>query len=181
AAIEAIAGVVPALFGLLTSAVPFFLTRLAARRAIRTSKATALSLSHILAGAVAFPLVYGLEVAWVWSEFSRAATIAFALLLVPTGLYAWFWWRRMQTLAVNLGGRLASWMKVEAVSRVVEARNELLRRMERMRERYRAEVLGWGPIGSVSGARRRQLTTAVTVVGLVLVAAFLFGLRNRAV
>ena len=88
AAIEAIVGIGPALFGFLTSAVPFFLTRMVARRAVRTSKATVLSLSHILAGAVAFPLVYGLEVAWVWSEFSRVATIAFALLLIPGGLFA---------------------------------------------------------------------------------------------
>ena len=180
AAIEALAGAIPALFGFITSAVPFFITRTIARRAIRTSKATALSLSHILAATVLFPVAYALEVLWVWNTFSRAATIAFALLLVPTGLFAWLWWRRMKTLAVNVGGRVASWMKVEAVSRVVEARNELLQRMERMRERYRAEVLGWGPIGSVGGARRR-LTTAVTVVGLALVAAFLFGLRNRAV
>ena len=180
AAVEAMVGVGPALFGCLTSAVPFFLTRMAARRAVRTSKETVLSLSHILAGAVAFPLVYGLEVAWVWSEFSRAATIAFALLLVPSGLFAWLWWRRMKTLAVNVGGRVASWMKVEALARVVAQRNELLRRMERMRERYRTEVLGWGPITFDRGIAWR-VVTALAVVAVSVAAAFVFGLRNRPV
>src|SRR4030095_2829174 len=177
AAVEAIVGAAPALFGFLTSAVPFFLTRMVARRAVRTSKATVLSLSHILAGAVAFPLVYGLEVAWVWSEFSRAATIAFALLLVPAGLFAWFWWRRMKTLAVNVGGRVASWMKVDALARVVDQRNELLRRMDRMRERFRAEVLGWGPVRWDRGIWWRG-ATAVVVVAASVLGAFVFGLRN---
>ena len=180
AVLEAIAGVVPALFGFLTSAVPFFVTRMLSRRAIRTSKPTALSLSHILAGAVAFPLIYGLEVAWVWSEFSRAATIAFALLLVPGGLFAWFWWQRMKTLAVNVGGRVAAWMKVDALARVVAQRNELVRRMERMRERYRKEVLGWGPINIDRGIAWR-VVTALTVVVVSVAAAFVFGLRNRPV
>jgi 1-acyl-sn-glycerol-3-phosphate acyltransferase len=180
AVVEALVGVVPALFGFLTSAVPFFLTRFAARRAIRTSTATALSLSHILAAAVAFPLVYGLEVALVWSEFSRAATIAFALLLVPTGLFARFWWRRMQTIAVNIGGRAASWMKLDALARVVAQRNELLRHMEQMRGRYRKEVLGWGPIRIERGLWWR-VVTIVVVVALSVTSAFVFGLRNRAI
>jgi 1-acyl-sn-glycerol-3-phosphate acyltransferase len=178
AAVEAIVGIVPALFGFLTNAVPFFVTRTVARRAIRSSKATALSLSHILTGAVAFPLAYGLEVAWVWSEFSRAATIIFALLLVPGGLFTWFWWQRMQTIAVNVGGRVASWMKVDALARVIAQRNELLHRMERMRERYRKEVLGWGPIGVDRGIWWR-VVTAVVVVVVSVAAAFVFGLRNR--
>ena len=181
AAVEALVGAIPALFGFITGAVPFFLTRAIARRSIRTSKATALSLSHILAAAVVFPVAYALEVLWVWSAFSRAATIAFALLLVPTGLFAWLWWRRMKTLAVNVGGRVASWMKVDAVARVVEARNGLLQRMEQMRERYRVEVLGWDPIAPVPGFWRREGTMAVTVMGLALLGAFLFGLRNRPV
>ena len=180
AAIEALVGAVPALFGFITSAVPFFVTRALARRAIRTSKATALSLSHILAGAVAFPVAYALEVAWVWSEFSRAATIAFALLLVPAGLFSWFWWQRMKTLAVNVGGRVASWMKVDALARVVQARNDLLRRMEQMRDRYRAEVLGWGPVQQDRIGWRR-VVTILAVVALSVGAAFVFGLRNRAV
>ena len=181
AAVEALAGAIPAFFGFVTGAVPFFVTRTIARRTIRTSKATALSLAHILAAAVVFPIAYALEVLWVWHSFSRAATIAFTLLLVPTGLFAWLWWRRMKTLAVNVGGLIASWMKVDAVARVVKARSDLLRRMEHMRERYRAEVLGWGPIAPVRSVWWQRTATAVTVTALVLLAAFLFGLRNRPV
>jgi 1-acyl-sn-glycerol-3-phosphate acyltransferase len=157
---EAALGVLPALFGFLTGAVPYYATKRFARRATRrTANVAALSLTHILAGAVLFPLVYGLEVAWVWSEFSRVATVTFAVLLVPTGLFALVWARRMRKLAVNLGGRIATWMKLDAAARVGEARNQLIQRLEHMRERYRAEVLGWGPVAPHSGVLLRRRRT----------------------
>jgi hypothetical protein len=112
------------------------------RQPSRRSAANRLSLAHLLTGAVGFPVIYGIEVAWVWTEFTRVAAAAFALLLVPTGLFALAWTHRMRTLAVNVGGRMASWMKLDAVARVAEARSQLLRRLDHMRERYRAEGLG---------------------------------------
>ena len=48
-------------------------------------------------------------------------------------------------LAANAGGRMARWLKLDAAARVAEARRELIQRMEAMRSRYRAEVLGWDP------------------------------------
>ena len=182
AAAEALLGAVPALFGFLTGAVPYYATKRFARRASRREGNVAtLSLSHVLAGAVAFPLAYGLEVAWVWSEFSGVATIAFALLLAPTGLFAWLWTRRMRKLAVNLGGRVASWMKLDEVARVAEARNHLIQRMEHMRERYRAEVLGWGPVPAGRAVVFRWLAAALTLVSLTILALFVFALRDRSV
>ena len=78
AAAEAILGLVPALFGFLTGAIPYFAAkRFAERASARDSNVAALSFRQILAGAVAFPLVYGLEIAWVWQSFSGVVTIAF--------------------------------------------------------------------------------------------------------
>jgi 1-acyl-sn-glycerol-3-phosphate acyltransferase len=142
ATIEALVGAIPSLFGLLTGGPPYFATRWIARLTSGHEGAATLSLNHILVGAVIFPIVYGAEVALVWNASSGVATIAFALLLVPTGLFAWVWTSRMRTLAANVGGRVAAWMKLDAVARVGEAQTELIRRMERMRERYRTEVLG---------------------------------------
>ena len=146
AAAEAILGLVPALFGFLTGAIPYFAAkRFAERASARDSNVAALSFRQILAGAVAFPLVYGLEIAWVWQSFGGIATIAFGVLLIPTGLFSRVWTRRMRKLSVHLGGRLAAWLKLDAVARVREAQDQLLQLMERMRGRYRTEVLGWGP------------------------------------
>ena len=179
---EALLGVLPALCGFLTGAVPYYATKRFARSASRREGNVAtLSLNHVLAGAVAFPLFYGLEVAWVWREFSGVATITFALLLIPTGLFAWVWMRRMRKLAVNVGGRMAAWMKLDAVARVGEARNHLMQRMERMRERYRAEVLGWGPIPPRRAGVLRRLAAALALVTLIILVLFGYALRDRSV
>ena len=149
AIVEALVGALPALFGWLTGAAPYYVTTKLARLVSRRERNIAtLSLGHILIGAIVFPAIYGLELLWVWSAFSRVATLTFALLLVPTALFARAWIRRMRKVAAHVGGRMAAWMKLDAVARVVEAQNQLLHRMERMRERYRAEVLGWGPVDS---------------------------------
>lgn len=146
AAVEALLGAVPALFGFVTGAVPYYFTKWLARHVTkREHNPAALSLSHVLIGAAAFPLVYTLEIWWVHREFSAIVTLMFALLLVPAGLLARAWTHRMRKLAVNVGGRLWAWMIPQAVARVTEARNDLVQRMERLRSRYRTEVLGWAP------------------------------------
>jgi hypothetical protein len=151
---EAALGAVPAAFGFITGAIPYFLVKkVAARIARRTRNVAAVSLTHVLAGAVAFPLVYGVEVFWLSRQFSPIATMTFALLLVPSGLFALAWTHRMRMLAANAGGRMATWLKLDAAARVAEARRELIARMEAMRSRYRAEVLGWDPaVAPRSGA-----------------------------
>lgn len=182
AAVEAVLGLIPALFGFLTGAVPYFAVRSFARRATRREGSVAVrSLTHILAGAVAFPVVYGLEIAWVWSQFSTVATVTFALLLVPGGLFALAWAHRMRKIAANLGGRVASWMKLDAVARVREARDQVLQRMERMRSRYRAEMLGWAPAVPRPRLPWRTVVGAIAIVALVVLARFAIGLRDRAV
>jgi hypothetical protein len=50
-------------------------------------------------------------------------------------------------------------MKLDAAARVGEARNQLIQRLEHMRERYRAEVLGWGPVAPHSGVLLRRRRT----------------------
>ncbi len=179
AAAEAILGAIPALFGFLTGAIPYYLTKKFTRR-YTSEHAPSLSSAHVLAGAVAFPIAYGLELAWVWRHFSDVATVAFAILLVPCGLFARVYVRRLRKLAAHLGGRIAGWMKLEAVARVRQARDDLLVQLDHIRDRYRAEVLGWPPLALGRGVSRRVLI-AILLLILTALALFVVQLRDRKV
>ncbi|MFQ5927718.1 MAG: 1-acyl-sn-glycerol-3-phosphate acyltransferase, partial [Terriglobia bacterium] len=183
AAVEALVGAIPALSGFATGAIPYYVTKAVARRyASRLRHLPSLSFAHILVGAIVFPLTYGLELGWVWWHFSDAVTIAFAILLVPTGLFARFYTHRMRKLAAHLGGRIATWMKLAAVVRVRLARDDLLLRLDHMRDRYRMEVLGWGPLPSArSVVPPRVLLGALLLAVLIPLALFLAQLRDRPV
>jgi len=172
---ETILGLVPALFGVLTGAIPYFAAKkFAERGSARDGNLASLSLRHLLAGAVTFPLVYGLEIAWVWREFSDAATIAFVILLIPTGLFALGYARRIRTIGSHLGGRAASWFKLGAVVRAREAQDELVQKLDVMRNRYRQEVLGWDPLPANFKRRRtRAALASVTILGVVTIAMLL--------
>ena len=144
---ETVLGAPAALFGLITAAVPYYLTREVSRRiAVHTQHSAGLSLTHILAGAIAFPRAYALEIWWVWKNFSETATLVFSALLVPAGLFALFYLYRVRKLAVHLSGRAAGLLKLEAVARVALERDKLLELLDHMRDRYRVEVLGWAPL-----------------------------------
>ena len=182
---EAIIGLVPALFGLLTGAIPYFATkRFAHRASARDGNIAALSFRHILAGGVMFPLVYGLEIAWVWQALSDVVTVVFTVLLIPTGLFALGYARRMRTIVAHVGDRTASWFKLEAVARVRKAQDELVRTLDVMRGRYRQEVLGWDPLPARFTRRRtRTALVSVFVIGAVTTAVlfilFIRGYRDQ--
>ena len=167
--LEALLGAMPALFGFLTGAIPYYLTQVAGRRvAVRTGHAPIISLTHILGGAIAFPLVYGLEIGWIWGHASPSTTLVFTLLLIPTGLFTRFYARRMWRWSRHLGGRIESWMKLDAVVRVAQARDDLLLGLDQMRDRYRVEVLGWTALPSRLPAPPNLAFSAPLVVTLIL-------------
>ena len=179
---EVLLGAIPALFGFLTGGIPYYLTRGVSNKILSNTKhPPALSLSHILVGIVAFPLFYGLEIWWLSSYASDAATIAFTLLLIPTGLFARFYIRRGWTLFSHLGGRVSSWMKLSAVTRVTQARNDLLQRMDHMRDRYRVEVLGWSALAPRRPLPLRTAWGVLLAVVLVFLGFFVAQLRDRGV
>ena len=181
AAAEVILGAIPALFGFLTGAIPYYLTKVFSRRyTSQMEHASALSSAHLLVGAVAFPITYGLELAWVWRHFSDVATVAFAILLVPCGLFARFYVRRLRKLAVHLGGRIAGWMKLDAVARVRQARDNLLVHLDHIRERYRVEVLGWPHLAIGHGVSRR-VVVAILLLILTALALLVAELRDQKV
>ncbi len=173
---EVLLGAIPALFGFVTGAIPFYLTRGVSNRILSSTKhAPALSSAHIMAGLVAFPLFYGLEI-WLLSIYASApATLAFILLLIPTGLFARFYIGRVWKLFSHLGGRLSSWMKLSAVTRITQAQNDLLQRMDQMRDRYRVEVLGWSTVPPRRPFPLRTAFAVLLVVVLVLLGFFVAG------
>ncbi len=181
-AAEVLLGAVPALFGFLTGAIPYYLTRAISSKILsKTRHAPGLSLSHILVGMVLFPLFYGIEIWWLSRVASDAATIVFTLLLIPAGLFARLYTRRVWKLFAHLGGRVSSWMKLGAVTRVTRAQSDLLRRMDRMRDRYRVEVLGWSPLPPRRPLPLRKAFAVLLAVVLVFLGFFLVQLRDRGV
>ena len=141
ATLELALGLIPAAFGYLTGALPFYLTRyLASVYASRTHHLPSLSLWHVLIGGVLFPLIWGLEVFAVWSAGSFNLTVLFGVLLVPSGLFGRIYIRRSRKLALHLSGRIAAWMKMGSVLRVRDARSELITLMDTVRSRYLEEV-----------------------------------------
>jgi hypothetical protein len=70
-------------------------------------------------------------------------------------------------------------MKLDAVARVVRAQQDLVARMDEMRERFRAEVLGLPPsIPRRQQSWRKALVPMAGILALVA-AAFVYGLRDR--
>ena len=110
--VEAALGAAPALFGFATGAAPYFLTRWFAARFAPKDRVATLSTSQLLLGALAFPLCYAALIAAVAWRFSDAATVVFALLLIPSGLFARAYARRMRTIIAHIGDRTASWFSL---------------------------------------------------------------------
>lgn len=179
-AAEAIFGAPIALFGFITGSIPYFLTKYVARNIVARSKhPPSFSISHILAGAIAFPLVYTLEIIWVWRHFSDIATLTFAVLLVPAGVFALAYGDRIRKLAVHLGGRISAWMKLGEIAQAVQARDELIKRLDQMRDRYRVEVLGWQPVTTDTGVRWLRLVPLIVTLASLLLLVFYLELRDR--
>ena len=173
---EALLGAIPALFGFVTGFLPYVVTRTYARRSkAREDAASGPRASRLLVGVLSFSLFYGGLIGLVQWEFSDAAAILLAVLLIPTGLVALGYARRMRTIVAHLGDRTASWFKLKAVARLREAQDELVSRLDVLRNRYRVEVLGLEPLPA--RFKRRSMWAAVarvSVIGFLTAAAVLF-------
>ncbi len=172
---EAALGAIPALFGFLTSFIPYFVTRAVVRRGSTSEdRRSGLTSSQLLVGALTFASFYGGLVGLVAWQFSDQATVLLAVLLIPMGMFTRGYARRMRTIVAHLGDRTASWFKLEAVARVRQAQDELVGGLDVLRNRYREEVLGWDPLPahfkrrSTSAAFARVSVIAVLAVGAVL-------------
>lgn len=167
--VEAALGSVPALIGFLTGAVPYFVARSYVRRAVRLSGGTVSRGQLSLIAAAVFVPWYGALVALVAWQFSRDATVLFAALLIPTGLFAVRYAGRMRSIAAHIGERTASWFKLDAVARVRTARDELIAELDGLRNRYRKEVHDWDPLPT--DASRRTIRAGVARVTFVTASA----------
>ena len=172
---EAALGAIPALFGFLTSFIPYFVTRAVVRRTSTPEEGRAgITASQLLVGALTFLSFYGGLVGLVAWQFSDQATVLLAVVLIPAGLFARGYARRMRTIVAHVGDRTASWFKLGAVARVREAQDELVGSLDTLRNRYRQEVLGWDPLPahfkrrSTSAALARVAVIAILTVGAVL-------------
>jgi len=174
---EAVLGAIPALFGFLTGFIPYSVTRAVARRSsMSTDGRVVLTPNQWFVGALAFTTFYGGLVGLVaWLQYSTAAAVLLAVLLITTGPFALGYTRRMRTIVAHLGDRTASWFKLGAVARVREAQDQLVGELDVLRNRYREEVHGWDPLPA--HFKRRSMWAAlarVSLIGVVTTGAVLF-------
>ena len=163
---EATLGAIPALFGFVTGFLPYVVTRTYARRSTPPEEAeSGPTASRLLVGVLSFSLFYGGLIGLVAWEFSDTAAILLALLLIPTGLVALGYARRMRTIVAHLGDRTTSWFKLKAIARLREAQDELVSRLDVLRNRYRVEVLGLDPLPA--HFKRRSMWAAVARVSVI--------------
>ncbi len=174
---EAVLGAIPALIGFLTGSIPYFVTRAYTRRAaggggedIAPGPAP---LRHLLVGTLPFLLFYGGLLALTAWQFSDQATVMLAVLVIPTGMFALAYAKRMRTIVAHIGDRTASWFKLGAVARIREARDELVAELDVLRNRYRKEALGWEPLPPVATrlSKRAAVLHVSTIAGLAATAA----------
>jgi len=161
---EAALGALPALFGLLTSGIPYLVTRVVVRRPDMNSRRT-------LVRVVTFTAFYSGLVGLVAWRFSGQATLLLEVLLIPTGVFARGYAQRMRTIVAHLGNRTASWFKLGAVASVREAQSELVGSLDVLRNRYRAEALGLTPLP----AHYRRRTTRAALARVTVIAALTAG------
>jgi len=178
---EALLGALPALFGLVTGGIPYLVTKKygADTRATGPGESEPRRTSRLV-GALSFSLFYGGLIGLVAWQFSDLATIMLAVLLIPTGLFATAYLRRMRTVLAHLGDRTASWFKLQHVARLREAQDDVVGRLDLLRNRYRVEVLGWDPLPR--HFKRRNMWSAVarvSAIGVLTASVALFGMAYR--
>ena len=173
---EAILGVLPALFGLVTSFLPYTVTKTyVSRTGGPEENGTRPTNGQVLVGVLSFSIVYGGLIGLVASRFSDQATVLMAVLLITTGPFALGYIKRMRTIVAHVGDRSASWFKLKAVTHLRQAQSELVEELDILRNRYREEVLGWDPLPA--GSRQPSIRPAVIrvfVIGLLTASAVLF-------
>ena len=171
---EAVLGAIPALIGFLTGSIPYFVTRAYTRRAAGGADVAPgpAPLRHLLVGMLPFFLFYGGLVALTAWQFSDQATVLLAVLLIPTGMFALAYAKRMRTIVAHIGDRTASWFKLGAVGRIREARDELVAELDVLRNRYRKEALGWEPLppDATRPSKRAAVLRVSRIAGLVATA-----------
>lgn len=174
---EAVLGAIPALLGFLTGFIPYYATRAVVGRSSTSADGGPVLISkQWFVGALVFSAFYGGLVGLVaWLQYSTAASVALAVLLITTGPFTLAYARRMRTIVAHLGDRTASWFKLEAVARVREAQDELVGRLDVLRNRYREEVHGWDPLPAHFKRRSTWAALArVSAIGVATTGAVMF-------
>lgn len=169
--VEGVLGFVPALVGAITSGPPLIAARLyTRRRADAVRKVGRIDEGSVQRFALAvFGLYWAALVGVVAVNFSDQATLVLALVLIPAGLFAVTYVRRMRSIAAHIGKRTAGWVGLADVARVREIQSEVITQLDAARNRYRQEVKGWEPLPP--DAMRRTTRGAIGRVAFIGAAA----------
>jgi hypothetical protein len=178
--VEAVLGFLPMLVGALTSGPPLLLSRAYTRRkAVDAGGPGRLELGAIQRVALAAFGVYwtGLVGLVAWN-FSDQATLVLAVILVPAGLFALTYVARMRSITAHMGTRTAGWFGLGDVAHVRQAQLELVEQLDRARNRYRQEVMGWAPLSP--DAMRRTTRGAIGRIAFIGASVVVVGLLGVA-
>lgn len=164
---EGVLGFVPALIGAVTSGPPVMAARLYTRRSVhQAGEVDGVDAPDVQRFALAaFGLYWAALVGVVAVNFSDQATLVLALVLIPSGLFAVTYVRRMRSITAHIGKRTAGWLGLADVARVRELQSEVITRLDVARNRYRQEVKGWDPLPP--DAMRRTTRGAIGRVAFI--------------
>lgn len=129
-----------ALYGLLNNLLADRLASLSVRLFARKEDRTMVAMQRVLGGAVGLPLTYGLQGAAVWRLWGMPAALAYVATCPASGLFAWWYLRRLARAAVTLEEGAALLTHRWLLDRLRRRRAALRRELDRARERYLAEI-----------------------------------------
>jgi hypothetical protein len=132
-----------AAWGVVSHALPYWLTALAARCLATSPDVTATV--KLVAGAVLYPACWALEAWVVWRWLGRWGLAAFVVGLIPTGLFALDWQARLARVRRDAWAFVRFLWDRDLLARLAARRRALVVETETLARLLPAEVLAAGP------------------------------------
>ncbi len=127
-------------YGAIVNALPYYVPRWIARN--MTRKETDYSTARFLSAIVLFPLFWGLETWVVWRLTSLATALLFLASLPLSGLLAYRYLGGIGRLSQRTQFALLALTRSHAASRLLTARKDILKELERAKDDYLAATKG---------------------------------------
>jgi len=130
----AVAGLPVFAYGVVVSALPYFVPRWLSRRLAR--KETDYATVRLLTSIVAFPLIWGIETWLVWRWAGLRWAVVFAASLPLSGVVAYHYWAGLGRLRNRLRFAALVLTRHHGASRLLAEREAIIAELERAREDY---------------------------------------------
>jgi hypothetical protein len=143
-----------AAWGVVSHALPYWLTGVVARRLRSSPDVTATV--KLVAGAVLYPACWALEGWAVRRLLGRWGLIAFLVALIPTGLFALGWQARLARVRRDARAFVRFLGHRDLLTRLASRRRALVAETESLARLVPPEVLASGAVDAAAGPRRED-------------------------